>query len=233
MSCRRDAQDHHDTIPVVTWRAGGSGSPPPMTRQFQHDDDDGRKDDASKMTVTISTTPMTPTPTTSAGGSGSPPPTRRRRRPPQGQRQQDGGDNIDNADDTNTDDNLNESMTRGPRLRWPWATKSRAVTQIFEPSWAGKALRRALTKGKFLERVDEAVHAAGLEPLQGHGIRIGSTLEYLLRGVPFDVVKAKGRWAGDSFALYLRKHVVIIAPYIQAIPALHETFIRYSMPPVR
>ncbi|KAH9008867.1 hypothetical protein EDB83DRAFT_2681164 [Lactarius deliciosus] len=114
-SCRSDAQDHHDTIPVVTWRAGGSGSPPPMTRQFQHDDDDGRKDDASKMMVTISTTPTTPTPTTSAGGSGSPPPTRRRR-PPQGQRQQDGGDNIDNADDTNTDDN--ESMTRGPRLRW-------------------------------------------------------------------------------------------------------------------
>ena len=92
--------------------------------------------------------------------------------------------------------------------------------------------RRPLTKSKFLERVGVAALAAGLEPLQGHGIRIGSTLEYLLRGVPFDVMKAKGRWAGDSFQLYLRKHAVIVAPYIQAAP-IHEEFIRYTMPPVR
>ena len=92
--------------------------------------------------------------------------------------------------------------------------------------------RRALTKSKFLERVGDAACAAGLEPLQGHGIRIGSTLEYLLRGVPFDVMKAKGRWAGDSFQLYLRKHAVVIAPYIQATP-IHEGFVRYTMPPVR
>ncbi len=96
-----------------------------------------------------------------------------------------------------------------------------------------KNARRPLTKSKFLEKVERAARAAGLEPLQGHGIRIGSTLEYLLRGVPFDVMKAQGRWAGDSFLLYLRKHAVIIAPYIQAKPALHETFIRYTMPPVR
>ena len=83
-----------------------------------------------------------------------------------------------------------------------------------------------------MERVGEAATAAGLEPLQGHGIRIGSTLEYLLRGVPFDVMKTKGRWAGDSFQLYLRKHAVVVAPYIQATP-IHENFIRYTMPPVR
>ena len=93
--------------------------------------------------------------------------------------------------------------------------------------------RRPLTKHKFLERVNCAARAAGLEPLQGHGIRISSTLEYLLRGVPFDVMKAKGRWAGDSFQLYLRKHTVIIAPYIQAAPEIHDSFICYSMPPVR
>ena len=92
--------------------------------------------------------------------------------------------------------------------------------------------RRALTKSKFLEGVGDAARAAGLELLQGHGIRIGSTLEYLLRGVPFDVMKAKGRWAGDSFQLYLRKHAVVIAPYIQATP-MHEGFVRYTMPPVR
>ena len=96
-----------------------------------------------------------------------------------------------------------------------------------------KNARRPLTKTKFLERVNEAAHAAGLEPLQGHGIRIGSTLEYLLRGVPFDVMKAKGRWAGDSFLLYLRKHAIVIAPYIQAAPAVQDAFIHYTMPPVR
>ena len=91
---------------------------------------------------------------------------------------------------------------------------------------------RTLTKSKFLERVGDAARAAGLEPLQGHGIRIGSTLEYLLRGVPFDIMKAKGRWAGDSFQLYLRKHAIVIAPYIQATP-MHKGFMRYTMPPVR
>jgi hypothetical protein len=74
---------------------------------------------------------------------------------------------------------------------------------------------------------------AGREPLQGHGIRIGSTLEYLLRSVPFDVMKAMGQWAGDSFQLYLRKYAVIIAPYTQSTPLLHEAFVRYAMPLVR
>ena len=93
-------------------------------------------------------------------------------------------------------------------------------------------MRCMLTKSKFLERVGEAARAVGLEPLQGHGIRIGSTLKYLLWGVPFDVMKAKGRWAGDSFQLYLRKHAVVITPYIQAAP-IHKGFMRYTMPPVR
>ena len=70
------------------------------------------------------------------------------------------------------------------------------VNQPSEAShlFAYKALHtcRPLTKSKFLERVGDAARAAGLEPLQGHGLRIGSTLEYLLRGVPFDIMKAKG-----------------------------------------
>jgi hypothetical protein len=92
-------------------------------------------------------------------------------------------------------------------------------------------MHHMLTKSKFLERVGEEAHAAGLEPLQGQSIKIGSTLEYLLQGVPFDVMKAKGCWAGDSFQLYLRKHAVVITPYIQATP-IHENFIQYTMPPV-
>ncbi|THH08774.1 hypothetical protein EW146_g8885, partial [Bondarzewia mesenterica] len=92
---------------------------------------------------------------------------------------------------------------------------------------------RPLTKTCFLQRVAKAAREAGLDPLQGHGIRIGATLEYLLRGVPFDVMKHKGRWASDAFALYLSKHAQILAPYIQAKPDLHTTFVRYTMPPVR
>ena len=92
---------------------------------------------------------------------------------------------------------------------------------------------RPLTKTKFLVELAKATRAAGLEPLQGHGIRIGSTLKYLLRGVPFDVMKVKGRWSSDTFILYLRKHAQIFAPYIQAAPAVHDMFVRLTMPAVR
>ena len=91
---------------------------------------------------------------------------------------------------------------------------------------------RPLTKTKFLAELARAARAAGLEPLQGHGIRIGSTLEYLLRGVPFDVMKVKGRWSSDAFTLYLRKHAQILAPYIQAAPAVHDAFVHLTMPAV-
>ena len=42
---------------------------------------------------------------------------------------------------------------------------------------------RALTKHAFIKCLATAAHAGGEEPLQGHGICIGATLEYLLRGV--------------------------------------------------
>jgi hypothetical protein len=92
---------------------------------------------------------------------------------------------------------------------------------------------RPLTKSKMLAVLAKAARAVSLDPLQGHGIRIGSTLEYLLQGVPFDVVKSKGRWASDAFLLYLRKHAQIMAPYMQASPVLHDSFVRLTMPPVR
>ncbi|KAJ6494649.1 hypothetical protein C8R47DRAFT_1116663 [Mycena vitilis] len=92
---------------------------------------------------------------------------------------------------------------------------------------------KALTKSKFLSVLGSALKVAGLEPLQGHGIRIGGTLEYLLRGVPFDVMKVMGRWASSAFEVYLRKHAQILAPYMQAVPAVHEDFVRYTMPRVR
>jgi hypothetical protein len=57
-------------------------------------------------------------------------------------------------------------------------------------------------------------------------------LEYLLRGVPFDVVKAMGRWSSEAFTIYLWDHATILAPYIQASPVL-EPFTRYTIPPIR
>jgi len=92
---------------------------------------------------------------------------------------------------------------------------------------------RPLTKTKFIARLAKAAKEAGLNPLQGHGIRIGATLEYLLRNIPFDVVKTMGRWASDAFQLYLRKHAQILAPYLQATPILQDEFLRYTMPRVR
>ena len=90
-----------------------------------------------------------------------------------------------------------------------------------------------MTRHVFLAGIHKIVTAKKLPKLTGHGIRIGSTLEYLLRGIPFDVVKAKGRWQSEAFKGYLRKHAQIMAPYMQAEPKAYETFVRYAMPPVR
>lgn len=89
---------------------------------------------------------------------------------------------------------------------------------------------RSLTKREFLKRISLASREAKLEPLHGHSIRIGGTLEYLLRGVPFDVVKTIGRWSSDAFTGYLRKHAQVLAPYLQDSPAIHDEFARLAMP---
>ncbi|KIK94001.1 hypothetical protein PAXRUDRAFT_785178, partial [Paxillus rubicundulus Ve08.2h10] len=95
-----------------------------------------------------------------------------------------------------------------------------------------KGGHRPLTKSKFTTSLSSAAKKAGIKPLQGHGIHIGSTLKYLLHNVPFDVIKIKGRWASDAFLVYLCHHAQILAPYIQASPPLHESFLQYTMPPI-
>jgi hypothetical protein len=104
-----------------------------------------------------------------------------------------------------------------------WVNQPSEGTHLF--TYQAKHAQCPLTKNKFLERVVDAACAAGLELLQGHGIRIGSTLKYLLHSVPFDMMKVQGQWAGDSFLLYLWKHAVVIAPYIQAKTTVHKAFI--------
>ena len=90
-----------------------------------------------------------------------------------------------------------------------------------------------LTKTEFIWTVAAAARAAGLEPRQGHGICIGLTLEYLLRGTPFKVMKVKGGWASDAFLVYLKKHTQILTPYMQAVPEVHEDFIWLTMPQIQ
>lgn len=100
-------------------------------------------------------------------------------------------------------------------------------------SYIHGSAHRPLTKTAFKKRLSDAFKAANIEFIHVHGIRIGSTLEYLLRGIPLDVMKAKGRWASDAFSTYLRRHAEIMAPYMQANPELHADVLRIIMPRVR
>ncbi|KAG2050947.1 hypothetical protein BDR06DRAFT_1063711 [Suillus hirtellus] len=88
-----------------------------------------------------------------------------------------------------------------------------------------------LSKKELTKRINQISSLTNLPNLKGHGLRIGGTLEYLLQGVPFNIVKAMGRWSSDAFTTYLHDHTIVIAPYIQASPAL-EPFTHITMPPV-
>ncbi|KAJ8521982.1 hypothetical protein ONZ45_g1414 [Pleurotus djamor] len=99
-------------------------------------------------------------------------------------------------------------------------------------SWRHKNGLRPLTRTEFLNALAPVATSLSMERLQGHSIRIGGTLEFLLRGTSFEVVKSLGRWSSDAFRLYLRQHAVVIAPYIQESPILEE-FTRITMPPPR
>ncbi|KAG2343430.1 hypothetical protein BDR05DRAFT_975979 [Suillus weaverae] len=91
-----------------------------------------------------------------------------------------------------------------------------------------------LMKTKFLQCLTSTTKAAGHQPVSGHEIWIGSTLEYLLQNAPFNVIKVKGCWSSDTFLTYLHCHTQILAPYMQAMPALQEQFLCHTMnlPPV-
>lgn len=75
--------------------------------------------------------------------------------------------------------------------------------------------RLPLSKARFMKRIVDAAELAGINAPSGHSFRIGGTLEYLLRGMSFEVVKSLGRWSSDAFRLYLREHAKVLAPYVQ------------------
>jgi hypothetical protein len=93
-----------------------------------------------------------------------------------------------------------------------------------------KGWLRPLTKTAFIKHLASAAQQAGLEPLQGHSIRIGTTLFYLLMGMPIEAMKVMGRWSSDAFLGYLRKHAQILTPLIQANPDAHEAFSQFIIP---
>jgi len=77
---------------------------------------------------------------------------------------------------------------------------------------------RPPTRSAFLKRIGEVASELGYTSFKGHSLCIGSTLDYLLKGIPFDVVKSMGRWPSDTFTLYLCQHAVVMAPYLQYLP---------------
>jgi hypothetical protein len=99
-------------------------------------------------------------------------------------------------------------------------------------AWRHPRGSRPLTRAAFLSHLKELVTARNEQALHGHSIHIGGTLELLLRGVPFDVVKTIGHWSSEAFVIYLRQHAIVMAPYIQGSPIL-QPFLRYAMPPLR
>ena len=89
-----------------------------------------------------------------------------------------------------------------------------------------------MTKKVFLDQINSFALSLGEDCLKGHGIRIGGTLEFLLRGMPFQVMKSLGHWTSETFTLYLHQDATIIVPYIQNYPVLEE-FTHYTMAQVR
>jgi len=76
---------------------------------------------------------------------------------------------------------------------------------------------RPLTKCAFMNRINTVATSLSLTSLKGHGVCIRGTLEYLLYGLPFDVMKSMGQWSSKAFTLYLHKHAVIMAPYLRVV----------------
>ncbi|KAG6328092.1 hypothetical protein ID866_10996 [Astraeus odoratus] len=59
-----------------------------------------------------------------------------------------------------------------------------------------------LSKREFTTRTNKIAGHFMLPNLKSHSLCIGSMLEYLLWGVPFDVFQSQGRWASSAFTLY-------------------------------
>ncbi|KIJ34375.1 hypothetical protein M422DRAFT_263512 [Sphaerobolus stellatus SS14] len=113
----------------------------------------------------------------------------------------------------------------------PWTKVSPRGERVFWDRQEGLAdpELEGIDQSSIHQRMEIVAAEEGLPRVHGHGLRIGSVLEYLLRGLSFEQVKSMGRWSSNSFALYLRKHAVVLAPYIQKVPIRQQV----ALPPVR
>ncbi|EGO04049.1 hypothetical protein SERLA73DRAFT_41009, partial [Serpula lacrymans var. lacrymans S7.3] len=84
---------------------------------------------------------------------------------------------------------------------------------------------KPMTRNAFIDKLNRVTTAKHLPHFLGHSLCIGTTFKYLLRGILFEVMKAKGRWRSNTFLIYLHRHAQILTPYIQDKPALHVAFI--------
>jgi hypothetical protein len=87
-----------------------------------------------------------------------------------------------------------------------------------------------MTRSAFLARLKAVCDELEVVAPNGHSLRIGGTLEYLLCNIAFDVVKTMGRWSSNAFQMHLREHPLILVPYLQARPHLEAQFARAMMP---
>jgi len=88
-----------------------------------------------------------------------------------------------------------------------------ALAHLF--SWNHPNAAQALSRKELLTRISAISTSINLPNVKGHSLWIRETLEFLLRGIPFDVVKSMGRWSSEAFTIYLCQHAMILAPYIQ------------------
>jgi hypothetical protein len=97
-------------------------------------------------------------------------------------------------------------------------------------AYNARGKRRPLSQKVLLLRLQSACSSAGISDKHGHSFRIGGTLEYLLRGLSFELVKYLGRWKSDAFQVYLRRRAEVLAPYVQAQPSIQVEIARLSVP---
>lgn len=93
--------------------------------------------------------------------------------------------------------------------------------------------RLPLTKSAFLRKLKDLGNLLKMDFGPGHGIRIGSTVWNLLRGMPFEVMRVKGRWKSAAYLLYLRRHAEILAPFLQETPLAQQALAQITLPPIR
>jgi hypothetical protein len=81
-----------------------------------------------------------------------------------------------------------------------------------------------LTWAKFLEHCNQIWSHHGLPSSLGHSFCISRTTEFLMSGVPPDIVKSMGHWSSDSFLHYWRLLEVVIP--------LHAELLHHTISPV-